>query len=79
MIKAQILDGRAIAAKILDQLKAEVESLRTRHGRVPFLLTVQVGAQSASDLFVRSQKNAAESLGIGYRLERLPEDQAGTP
>ena len=73
MIKAEILNGRAIAAKILDQLKAEVEALRKRHGRVPFLLTVQVGAQSASDLFVRSQKKAAETLGIGYRLERLPE------
>ncbi|MCM8811964.1 MAG: bifunctional 5,10-methylenetetrahydrofolate dehydrogenase/5,10-methenyltetrahydrofolate cyclohydrolase [Candidatus Omnitrophica bacterium] len=71
---AQILDGRAIASAILKNLKIEVERLRQKHSRVPFLLTVQVGAQSASDLFVRSQKKAAETLGIGYRLERLPEE-----
>jgi len=69
----QILDGRAIAAKILEGLRRELEGLKKRHGRLPFLLTVQVGVQAASDLFVRSQKRAAESLGIGYRLERLPE------
>ena len=69
----QVLDGRAIAAKALDGLKREVEGLKKRHGRIPSLLTVQVGVQSASDLFVRSQRRAAESLGIGYRLERLAE------
>lgn len=69
----QVLDGRAIAAKVLEGLKREVEGLKKRHGRVPSLLTVQVGMQPASDLFVRSQRRAAESLGIGYRLERLPD------
>ena len=68
----QVLDGRAIAAKIQQSLTTELEGLKKRHGRLPFLLTVQVGMQSASDLFVRSQRRAAESLGIGYRLERLP-------
>ena len=71
-VAAQILDGRAIAAKILAQLKEEVEGLRARHGRVPFLLSVQVGMQPASDLFARSQMRAASTLGIGYQLERLP-------
>lgn len=69
---AQILDGRAIAAKIQSQLKQEVASLKERHGRAPFLLTVQVGLHSAANLFVRSQVKAAADLGIGYRLERLP-------
>ena len=68
---AQILDGRAIANAILEKLKLEVAQLRQKHGRVPFLLTVQVGMQPASDLFVRSQMKAAAGLGIGYQLERL--------
>ena len=74
MVTAQVLNGRAIAEKILESLKKEVEALKGRHGRVPFLLTVQIGAQAPSDLFVRSQSRAAASLGIGYRLERLPEE-----
>lgn len=72
-VLGQVLDGRAIAARIIEGLKKEAAGLKARHGRVPFLLTVQVGMQSASDLFVRSQKKAAEAIGIGYRLERLPE------
>ncbi|MBI3322388.1 MAG: bifunctional 5,10-methylenetetrahydrofolate dehydrogenase/5,10-methenyltetrahydrofolate cyclohydrolase [Candidatus Omnitrophica bacterium] len=69
----QVLDGRAIAAKVLDSLQREVEGLKKRHGRVPSLLTVQVGMQAASDLFVRSQTKAANRLGVGYKLERLPD------
>ena len=72
-VLGQVLDGRALAAKIYDQLKQEVDRLKSRHGRVPFLLAVQVGTHAASDLFARSQSRAAASLGIGYRLERLPQ------
>ncbi|MBI3323425.1 MAG: bifunctional 5,10-methylenetetrahydrofolate dehydrogenase/5,10-methenyltetrahydrofolate cyclohydrolase, partial [Candidatus Omnitrophica bacterium] len=68
----QVLDGRAIAARIQGNLKRELEGLQARRGRLPFLLAVQVGMQPASDLFVRSQTRAAGALGIGYRLERLP-------
>lgn len=68
---AQILDGRALSSKIQGELKQEVEALRQRTGRTPFLLSVQVGLHAAADLFARSQMKAASSLGIGYRLERL--------
>ena len=70
---AQILDGRAIAQKVLDNLKVEIEGFQKRFHRLPSLLSVQVGMQPASDLFARSQMKAADRLGIGYRLERLPE------
>ncbi len=73
-VLGQILDGRAIAAKIFDQLGKEIAQLKSRHGCGPSLLTVQVGMHSAADLFVRSQTKAAAALGIGYRLERLPAD-----
>lgn len=69
---AHILDGRLIAVKIQGQLRMEVEALRGLTHRTPFLLSVQVGLQAASDLFARSQMKAANHLGIGYRLERLP-------
>ncbi len=70
---AQILDGRAIAAQIQAGLKSEIHFLGKRYHRAPFLLTVQVGMQPAADLFARSQMKAAASLGIGYRLERVPD------
>lgn len=70
---AQILDGRAIAQKIFAQLQQELQGLQRQQGRAPSLLAVQVGTHSAADLFVRSQAKAAQSLGIGYQVERLSE------
>ncbi len=69
---AQILDGRTIAQKVFDNLKVEIAAFKERFHRAPSLLSVQVGMQPASDLFARSQMKAANNLGIGYRLERLP-------
>ncbi len=73
-MRAHLLDGRALAAKLHTQIRGEVEQLRRQAGRAPFLLSVQVGVQAASDLFARSQQRTAEALGISYRLERLPAD-----
>jgi len=73
-VLGQVLDGRAIAAKIQEETRREVERLKASTQRAPFLLSVQVGMHSAADLFVRSQMRAAEMLGIGYRLERLPKE-----
>ncbi len=70
---AQLLDGKTIAGKLYDKLESEVGQLKTACGRAPVLLSVQVGTHSASDLFTRSQERAASRLGIGYKLERLPE------
>ena len=72
-MRARILDGRALAAKMHEQIRVDVERLRKATGLQPFLLSVQVGVQAASEVFARSQQRLAESLGIGYRLERLPE------
>lgn len=73
-VLGQILDGRAIAARIYEGLRQEVARLKSRHGRAPSLLAVQVGMQPAADLFARSQSRAAAGLGIEYRLERLPQE-----
>lgn len=71
---AIILDGRALAATLQAKIKTEVGDLHKQTQRRPFLLSVQVGMQAASDVFLRSQQKAATALGIGYRMERLPID-----
>ncbi|MBI4227277.1 MAG: bifunctional 5,10-methylenetetrahydrofolate dehydrogenase/5,10-methenyltetrahydrofolate cyclohydrolase [Candidatus Omnitrophica bacterium] len=70
-MSARVLDGRALAARLHEQIRAEVAARSQSTGRRPFLLSVQIGMQSASDLFARSQQRAAESLGIGYRRESI--------
>lgn len=67
------VDGRAIADVIKQRLRREVEALT---GVIPpiSLVSIEVGDNHASSLFVRNQIKAAESVGIAFRHEHLPAD-----
>jgi len=73
---AQLLDGRAMAKVIKEDLAKEVEALNAKHGKAPHLAAVQVGANEASAVYLRSQIKNAEKLGIEYKLHEL--DAAST-
>src|SRR5688572_21682463 len=72
---ATIIDGKAIAADIQEELAAEAEALR-QGGVIPMLGVVLVGDDPASHTYVRSKLRTAERLGIGSRDHLLP---ASTP
>lgn len=65
------VDGRAIAADIKSRLRVEVDALA---GVIPpiSLVSIEVGDNHASSLFVRNQIKAADSVGIEFRHEYLP-------
>ena len=68
---AQLIDGKAIAATIRGEIKAEVEEMKARYGKVPGLATVLVGARRDSQTYVRMKKKACAEVGItsfGYDL-----------
>jgi methylenetetrahydrofolate dehydrogenase (NADP+) / methenyltetrahydrofolate cyclohydrolase len=62
-----ILDGRAVAQKVLDEVRAGVERLRTARGVVPTLAVVLVGDYAPSKIYVANKKRSAESVGIASR------------
>jgi methylenetetrahydrofolate dehydrogenase (NADP+)/methenyltetrahydrofolate cyclohydrolase len=66
---AQIIDGKALAAKVREEVAAEVEEL----GDVG-LTTVLVGDDPASDVYIRGKHKAATSVGIRANDLRLPAD-----
>lgn len=59
-----ILDGKAVAQKVLDGVREGVERLKKDTGKAPALAVVLVGEDSASQVYVRNKKRTAESLGI---------------
>jgi len=63
-MKAQILDGKAVAARIRSTIAAEVASLRMKHGRAPGLAVILVGEDAASEVYVRNKKKACVDCGI---------------
>jgi len=68
-----ILDGRAVAATLRDELRADIQQLEEQ-GITPRLAVVQVAGDAASDWYVRSIKRTAQQLGIDFHLVSLPAD-----
>jgi methylenetetrahydrofolate dehydrogenase (NADP+)/methenyltetrahydrofolate cyclohydrolase len=71
---ATILDGKATAKVIRDEIAAEVKTWVSGGGRVPCLTAVLVGDDPASQVYVRNKHRACEQAGIDGRVERLPAD-----
>ncbi|KAF0335979.1 bifunctional methylenetetrahydrofolate dehydrogenase/methenyltetrahydrofolate cyclohydrolase FolD [Pediococcus acidilactici] len=67
----QIIDGKALAAEIDLQTKAEVMQLKER-GIVPHLAVVLVGDDPASHIYVRNKKRRAEKLRIQSTVCQFP-------
>ena len=63
----QILEGKAVAAKVLAEVKAGVAALRAKAGVQPGLAVVLVGDHPASQIYVRNKKRAADEVGIATR------------
>jgi methylenetetrahydrofolate dehydrogenase (NADP+)/methenyltetrahydrofolate cyclohydrolase len=70
---ARIIDGRAIAAAMRAELKAEVEKLREK-GIVPGLGVILVGEDPGSQSYVRAKERACEDVGIYSDDNRLNAD-----
>ena len=70
---AKIIDGKALAARIQDELKTRVEAC-TEHGHRPGLAVVLVGEDPASQVYVRGKINDCAQCGIESRSINLPAD-----
>ena len=69
---ATLLDGKAVAQQIRDELVGRVANVHERLGRPPALAIVLVGDDPASEVYVRNKLKTAEDAGMGVHLERLP-------
>ncbi len=73
-MSAQIIDGKATADKIKDQLKTRVEKRKQQGLRVPGLAVIKVGNDPASEVYVRNKRNSCEKVGIISIAHDLPDD-----
>ncbi|MDW8070097.1 MAG: bifunctional methylenetetrahydrofolate dehydrogenase/methenyltetrahydrofolate cyclohydrolase FolD [Anaerolineae bacterium] len=73
-MSAQIIDGKAISEMIRAEIKAEVEEMKAKYGKVPGLATVLVGERKDSQTYVRSKKKACAEVGITSFGYDLPEN-----
>ena len=70
-MRAELIDGKLIAASIKDELKEKVIDLMAK-GITPGLAVILVGDNPASQVYVNNKKKACEYIGIKSFAYELP-------
>jgi methylenetetrahydrofolate dehydrogenase (NADP+)/methenyltetrahydrofolate cyclohydrolase len=70
---ARLLDGKAIAQALRDNIKIQVEALKAAGRRPPGLAVVIVGQDPASQIYVRNKHVATEASGMHSVVKVMPE------
>ena len=70
---ARCVDGKAMALELRRKVAAEVRRLAENHGLTPGLAVVLVGANPASEVYVRSKANQTIETGMRSFDLRLPD------
>ena len=71
---AIIIDGKAIANEIKEELKKEIINLQQQYGKKPALAVILVGNNPASEVYVRMKKKTSEEVGINSMQILLDEE-----
>ncbi|QCK14109.1 bifunctional methylenetetrahydrofolate dehydrogenase/methenyltetrahydrofolate cyclohydrolase FolD [Mangrovivirga cuniculi] len=71
---ATIIDGKATALKIQEEIKYEVDRRKKAGMKVPHLAAVLVGEDGASHTYVNAKVKACERIGFESTLVKLPEE-----
>ncbi|WP_019067830.1 bifunctional 5,10-methylenetetrahydrofolate dehydrogenase/5,10-methenyltetrahydrofolate cyclohydrolase [Streptomyces hokutonensis] len=72
MSQARLMDGTALARRIVEDTAKQAADLKERTGTAPCLATVLVGADPASVTYVRMKQNRSRKAGIESRHVELP-------
>lgn len=70
----QLLDGKALSAKIEAEIVSEVKDLKNKTGLVPGLAVILVGQDPASAAYVNMKKKACDRAGFYSVTHEMPND-----
>ncbi|UKP00418.1 bifunctional methylenetetrahydrofolate dehydrogenase/methenyltetrahydrofolate cyclohydrolase FolD [Nostoc sp. UHCC 0870] len=71
---ATILDGKALAEKIQQELASQIKELQTKIGRPPGLAVLMVGDNPASAAYVRNKEKSCAKVGIASFGKHFPQE-----
>ncbi|HGK8167918.1 TPA: bifunctional methylenetetrahydrofolate dehydrogenase/methenyltetrahydrofolate cyclohydrolase [Streptococcus pyogenes] len=69
----ELIDGKALAQKMQQELAAKVNNLKQKKGIVPGLAVILVGDDPASQVYVRNKERAALTVGFKSETVKLSE------
>ncbi|MCD8303789.1 MAG: bifunctional methylenetetrahydrofolate dehydrogenase/methenyltetrahydrofolate cyclohydrolase FolD [Prevotellaceae bacterium] len=70
----ELIDGKATAAKIKEEIRAEVDEIVAKGGKQPHLAAILVGHDGGSETYVRNKVVACGVCGFKSTLVRFEED-----
>lgn len=73
-MSAKIISGKEIAAQIREELKSDVERMKSESGVIPGLVTILVGEDPASISYVTAKQKTAHELGFNSLQDTQPVD-----
>jgi methylenetetrahydrofolate dehydrogenase (NADP+)/methenyltetrahydrofolate cyclohydrolase len=71
---AQLIDGKAVAARVRAQVAEEAKAFAAEHGRPPGLATVLIGEDPASAVYIGGKQKATKEVGMAGFDHRLSAD-----
>ena len=66
----QLIDGKALANTIKEEIAIEVDKIKAKGGKIPHLAAVLVGEDPASQVYVRNKVRSCEKVGFESTLIR---------
>jgi methylenetetrahydrofolate dehydrogenase (NADP+)/methenyltetrahydrofolate cyclohydrolase len=69
----KLIDGKAQAKVVKDEVRAQVAALKEL-GWPPRLVSLEVGGNAATALYIGNQQKACAQVGIGFENRRYPAD-----
>jgi len=69
---AHIIDGKAVAQRVTDEVRANVAANVAAGGATPGLAVVLVGENAASQVYVRNKRKTTEAVGMRSFAHDLP-------
>lgn len=67
-----LIDGKETAKQIREELKTDIQKLKEERRNVPGLVTILVGEDPASKIYVKSKGKACREIGMLSKIEEIP-------
>ena len=78
IMSAQVIDGKAIAAELRNQVRLDIQQRLRNNQRAPGLAVILVGLDPASQVYVRKKREACDEAGLiskSYDLDESTDQQ----
>ena len=75
-MSARLIDGKAIAARVREEVRKEVDALKAAGRRAPGLGVILVGLDPASSIYVRHKREACIAAGMNSVVREMPDSSS---